>query len=180
MNLTNLDSSFALEVKEKSGQLIELCFQCQKCSSGCPMGESADYHPNQIIRFIQFGMAEKVLSSTAIWFCLGCETCSVRCPNDISIAAVMDAVREIALARNISPGEKKSPLFHRIFLNNVKRSGRLHEVFMMVDYKLKSKDLFSDMDTGIKMFRDGKLPLFSKGMKNKKVMKRIFEKVKNK
>jgi len=178
--LTGLDQSFAREVQAKSGQSVELCYQCQKCAAGCAMGEFADYTPNQILRLVQFGARERVLRSSALWFCLSCEICSARCPNDIKIAEVMDALREMALAAGVSPGEKHSPLFHQIFLNSVKNRGRVHETFLMVEYKLRSRDLFSDLDTGLKMLQKGKLPLLTPGVKNKAVVREIFERTKGK
>lgn len=179
INLTNLDHEFSSLVKEKSGQSIELCFQCQKCASGCPMGELTDYYPHQIIRMVQFGMQERVLQSRAIWLCLSCEACSVRCPNEIKIPAVMDVLRTTAGTKT-SGREKNAPVFHKIFLNSIKSSGRVHEAVMMVKYKLKTGDLFSDIPLGLRMFRKGKLPLISKGVKNKREIKKIFNRVEQK
>lgn len=176
--LPGLDRSFAQEVKEKSGQSVELCYQCQKCAAGCAMGNFADYAPNQILRLVQFGAKERVLRSSAIWFCLSCEICSARCPNDIKIAEIMDVLREMALAANVSPVEKRSPLFHRIFLDSVKKRGRVHEAFLIAEYKLKSRDLFSDLGTGFEMLRKGKLPLLTRGVKNKALVRKIFKRIK--
>lgn len=177
MKLSNLNTDFAQEVREKSGQPIELCFQCQKCASGCPMGESTDYYPNQVIRMIQFGMVDKILQSTAIWLCLSCEACSVRCPNGIKIPEVMDVLREMAFKKKITAKGKNAPIFHHIFLNSIKKRGRVHEASMMIEYKIKSGDLFSDMATGLKMLQKGKLPLVMKSIKRKKEIKKIFNKV---
>jgi len=171
----NGQSGFAREVSEKSGQPIGLCYQCQKCAAGCPMGEFTDYYPNQILRLIQFGRKDEVLKSKSIWLCFSCETCGARCPNDINIAEVMDTLREMALVENIPAGIKNAPTFHRIFLNSVKSRGRVHETFMMMNYKLKSGDLFSDLDIGWKMFQKGKLPLFPSTIKKKDEVKRLFE-----
>ncbi|HHW44769.1 heterodisulfide reductase [Desulfofundulus thermobenzoicus] len=170
----NGTAKFAREVREKSGQQIQLCYQCRKCASGCPMGEFTDYYPNQILRLIQFGRKEEVLRSKAIWLCFNCEICGARCPNGINMAVVMDALRQMALEEKIPAGIKNAPLFHRVFLNSVKSRGRVHETFMMMGYKLKSGDLFSDLDIGLKMFQKRKLPLFASSVKNNGEVKRIF------
>lgn len=170
----NGQSEFAREVSQKSGQQIQLCYQCRKCASGCPMGEFTDYHPNQILRLIQFGQKEKVLKSKAIWLCFSCETCGARCPNDINIAEVMDTLREMAYKEKVPAGIKNAPVFHQEFLNSVKNRGRVHETFMMMGYKLKSGDLFSDINIGLKMFLKGKLPVFISGVKRNGEVKRIF------
>lgn len=173
----NCQSLFAWEVSEQSGQQIQLCYQCRKCATGCPMAEFSDYHPNQIIRLIQFGYREKVLKSKAIWLCFSCETCGARCPNDINIAEVMDALREMAYRERVPAGIKNMPVFHQLFLNSVRNRGRVHETLMMMEYKLKSGDLFSDLNIGLKMFQKGKLPIFAGGVKKKGEVKKMFHSV---
>ena len=91
-------SLFLDEVVAVSGVDIRACYQCQKCSAGCPVVSAMDILPSQIIRQIQYGRREKVLGSGSIWICASCHTCSVRCPNDIDFARVMDCLRHIALS----------------------------------------------------------------------------------
>ncbi|MCL6638646.1 MAG: 4Fe-4S dicluster domain-containing protein [Firmicutes bacterium] len=157
---------------------MELCYQCQKCASGCRMAEQAEYAPNQIIKMVQLGMKDKVLNSSSIWLCTSCEICGSRCPNKIKTAEVIDVLKEIAVESNIIK-EKNVNLFNQVFLNTVRSFGRIHETKMMMSYKLKSGDLFSDMDLGFEMFKKGKLPLFMKGTKSKNKVKQIFERCKN-
>ncbi|TYO94911.1 4Fe-4S dicluster domain-containing protein [Desulfallas thermosapovorans] len=166
---------FFNEVKEKSRQPIELCYQCQKCASGCIATGFADYYPNEIIRLVQLGQKERVLNSSSIWICSSCETCGARCPNGINTAEVMDALKEMAIAAGMVK-EKNINLFHNTFLNSVRSHGRVHETSMMVIYKIKSGDLFSDMDVGLEMFRKGKLPLFPHRIKARGKIKDIFNK----
>jgi len=52
------NQQFMSEVKVKSGQDIDLCYQCQKCASGCSMARVADFTPNQILRMVQMGLKE--------------------------------------------------------------------------------------------------------------------------
>ncbi|MCL6610690.1 MAG: 4Fe-4S dicluster domain-containing protein [Peptococcaceae bacterium] len=167
------NQSFAMEVRKKSGQPIELCYQCQKCASGCSMARYTDYTPNQILRFVQLGMKEKVLNSSMIWICSSCEICGARCPNEIKMAEVMDVLKHMAISENIIK-EKNIYTFNDIFLNTVKSRGRIHELTMMSLYKLKTRDLFSDVEHGIKLFLKGKLPLLSRGIRNRKLLKDIF------
>lgn len=166
---------FFNEVREKSGQPIELCYQCQKCASGCIATGFADYYPNEIIRLVQLGQKERVLNSSSIWICSSCETCGARCPNGINTAEVMDTLKEMAIAAGMVK-EKNINLFHNTFLGSVRSHGRVHETSMMVFYKLKSGDLFSDMDVGLKMFLKGKMPLLPHGIKAKGKLRDIFSK----
>jgi len=55
-----------------------------------------EYGPDRILRLIQFGQQERLLSSRDPWLCLGCEMCGAFCPNEIDINEVMIALKEIA------------------------------------------------------------------------------------
>ena len=168
------NQSFTEEVKSKSGQPIDLCFQCQKCASGCSMVRYTDFAPNQILRLVQMGMEDNVLNSSMIWLCSSCEICGARCPNGIKMSEVMDTLKQIAIGKNVIK-VKRVKLFHEVFLGTVKSNGRIHEATMMARYKLKSGDLFSDIDLGLKLFLRRKLPLLGHKIKNKERLKRIFE-----
>ena len=49
------------QVKELSEQNLQACYQCGKCSAGCPSIEPMDAIPSQVIRLIQLGQLEKAL-----------------------------------------------------------------------------------------------------------------------
>lgn len=165
---------FLEEVIEESEVDIRLCYQCKKCSSGCPAVSAMDLLPHQVIRQIQYGSRDTVLSSKSIWICLSCHTCSVRCPNDIDFAGIMDSLRHIAIRSGISAGEKAIPLFHRIFLGNIKKMGRIHELSLILRFKLKTGDFFRDAGLGWRMFRCGKIKVMPQRFTETKEVKEIF------
>lgn len=90
---------FVKKVEELSGQNLLACYQCGKCSAGCPEVSQMDILPNQIIRLAQLGQKEELLASKAIWLCASCMTCNTRCPKGINIAEVIEAVRLILLRK---------------------------------------------------------------------------------
>ena len=92
-----IQSPFVAKVAEMSGQNLLACYQCGKCSAGCPVVSQMDILPNQIVRFAQLGLEEDLLASKAIWVCASCMTCNVRCPKGINIAEVIEALRQIML-----------------------------------------------------------------------------------
>ena len=170
------DTNFLQKVEEASGANINRCYQCLTCSLGCPVVFAMDYMPNQIVRMVQLGLKQQTLTSSAIWICASCETCATRCPNEVEILRLMDALREMALRERMEK-EKSVTALHHIFLENIKRWGKQHELSMVLQLKLKTGDFFSDIDLGIKMLLKGKLkPLPSRG-RDLKGVKAIFQKI---
>ena len=169
-----MEPSFSELVAQESGENLLACYQCQKCSAGCPVAYAMDVLPNQIIRMVQFGLRERVLSSNTIWVCASCYTCSVRCPNDIDIAKIMDVLRHIALKSKVKPAEKDIPIFHSVFLDSIKSKGRIHELGLIWQYKTKTRDFMKDAALGWKMFRKGKIKLFPSKFGGGREIKGIF------
>ena len=167
-------NTFLSEVNQASGEKIQACYQCQKCSAGCPVAYAMDILPNQILRHIQYDHREKVLSSKTIWICASCYTCSVRCPNNIDIAKIMDTLRGLALHSGIKPGEKDIPIFHSVFLDTIKSKGRIHELSLILKFKSKTRDFFKDAGLGLKMYRKGKIKLFPSMFGGGREIKGIF------
>jgi heterodisulfide reductase subunit C len=90
---------FVGKVEELSGQNLLACYQCGKCSAGCPAVSEMDILPNQIIRYAQLGFKDELMQSKSIWICASCFTCNARCPKGINIAEVIEAIREILLRK---------------------------------------------------------------------------------
>jgi len=88
--------AFADQVNTLSGQTIQLCYHCHKCTAGCPAAFAMEYGPDRILRLIQFGQRERLLASRDAWLCLGCEMCGAFCPNEIDINEVMIALKEMS------------------------------------------------------------------------------------
>jgi len=94
-----IKDNFVSKVEELSGQNLLVCYQCGKCSAGCPAVSQMDILPNQIIRFAQLGLKEELFNSKSIWTCASCMTCNARCPKGINIAEVIEAIRQILLRK---------------------------------------------------------------------------------
>ncbi|HSA95733.1 MAG TPA: 4Fe-4S dicluster domain-containing protein, partial [Acidobacteriota bacterium] len=86
---------FIERIEELSGENVFACYQCGRCSAGCPMAPAMDLLPNQIIRMVQMGLDEDVLRSKTLFLCASCFTCESRCPKGIDMARVMEAVRHV-------------------------------------------------------------------------------------
>jgi heterodisulfide reductase subunit C2 len=152
-------NTFLADVEHQSGTPVSACFQCHKCSTGCPIGPDMDLMSSQIMRLIHLGAAEEVLASESIWLCASCQACTTRCPMGIDIAGVMDTLRMIAVEQKVALPDARGEQFNRSFLNSVRRHGRVYELGMMVAYKLRSRDLLADAEKTPQMLKKGKLSL---------------------
>jgi heterodisulfide reductase subunit C2 len=150
-------------VQEQTGISVARCYQCGKCSAGCPASSEMDFSPNVILRLLQTGTPSsdtKVLGSYTLWLCLSCHTCVTRCPMEIDLPTVMDTLRQETLRRHlVHPRAKDIVAFHKSFLNTVSRFGRLWEVGLVAEYKLRTRHFFQDVGLVPAMLKRGKLPL---------------------
>jgi heterodisulfide reductase subunit C len=147
------------EVKARSGASPMSCFQCAKCSIGCPVAMRADLKPHEVVRMVQMDQREAELASRFIWECTSCQTCSTRCPQQVDPAAMNDTLRAMSrAARKVSAGTAV-PAFNDIFLAAVRRRGRIYEMGLMVSFKLRTRRLFEDIGKAPAMLLKGKLPL---------------------
>ena len=96
----DIRNNLVKNVEELSGQNVFSCYQCGKCSGGCPSVPFMELLPNQVMRLLQFGQVERILQSNTHWVCASCFVCSTRCPKGIDIAAIMEALRQIELRKN--------------------------------------------------------------------------------
>lgn len=177
---TESQLEFLRQVEGASGQNVAACYQCGKCTAGCPVAFAMDYPPNQIIRGVQLGMRDVVLSSRTIWVCAACETCSTRCPQEVDPAGVMDALRRIAYAEGIESPEKDAPLFHRIFLGTVRQFGRVFEAGLIGFYNVFSGHYLKDVNMAPRMLLKGKLSLLPPRVKGAKETKQMLARVREK
>jgi heterodisulfide reductase subunit C len=155
-----MEINLAAQIKRLSGENIDLCYHCHKCTAGCPVVEAMEFGPDRILRMIALEQREALLGSRDIWLCAGCYTCATRCPNDIDISAVMDALRQEAIATGCAVGERDALLFHRLFMGVVQRLGRSHEAATLGLFKVLSHTpLTDDLGAGLNLFVRGKVPV---------------------
>ena len=147
------------DVKARSGASPMSCYQCAKCSSGCPVAGWADLKPHELVRMVQMDQREAVLGSRFIWECTSCQTCVTRCPQRVDIPAMNDALRAMSLREGMVCAGTAVPVFNEIFLKSVRKRGRVYELGLMVAFKLRTRRLLEDADKAPMMLAKGKLPL---------------------
>ena len=173
----SLNANFAGELAAELAEAnIAACLQCRKCTSGCPVAARADIRPHELIRLVQLGQGDEVLSSRMIWECTSCQTCATRCPQKVSIAAMNDVLRRMSKAQGKAAGGAVV-IFNEVFLGFVRRMGRMYEVGLMAAFKLRTRRFFEDMGKAPMMLRKGKLPLLPKSVAGRAGRKAMFERV---
>jgi len=171
--------TLAGRVQAATGVKLSHCYQCGKCAAGCPVADQMDLTSCQSLRLLQYGLPQYdawVLRSEGIWLCLSCEMCSARCPQEVEIPKVMDFLRSEALRLNLSHPKSRDILaFHRAFLDSIEHTGRLYEVGLVADYKLRSRRFLKDVALAPRMYLKGKLGLFPHLIRNRRGMKQLFK-----
>jgi len=166
----------AAQVEKNTGESPVKCYQCGRCAAGCPQnicGEM-DISPTRMMHLLQLELAfadepeksrqyaEKALSADTCWLCAGCLACTTRCPQGLDIAGTMDVLRQESLRRGVAAKSRRArdiQKLHRAFLNSALKRGRIHEISMLIAYKLRSGHLLADMNLGPAMWWKGKMHL---------------------
>jgi heterodisulfide reductase subunit C len=164
---------------------VSSCFQCKKCSGGCPLTFAMDVPPDRVIRLALLGQEEMLLGSRTIWVCAACETCTTRCPNGIDIAGVMDWLKEEAVRRGQTLPQPEVAAFHRFFLESIRQAGgRLPEAALMRRFTLfklrrrpQARELWENFKLGWALFKRGRLrPVGPAALRGRAEIDQIFQK----
>lgn len=174
IEILEIGGGLAGEVKASSGASPMSCYQCAKCSSGCPVANRGDLKPHELVRLVQTDQRGAVLASRFIWECTSCHTCITRCPQKVDIPAMNDTLRALSLSEGLAVAGTAVPVFNEVFLNSVRKRGRVHELGLMAAFKLRSRRLFDDVDKAPAMLTKGKLPLRGSRVGGRKDREELF------
>jgi len=178
------NQDWSARVEELAQTRLSECYQCGKCTAGCPRADEMDMAPTRLMRAAQIGEALDASSADSIWRCVSCLTCSTRCPKSVNVSGVVDALRQIAFEqKTAAPGALKVVEFHKAFLRNVRRNGRTNETELGVDFEaryfFRRFDVMNALRTaalGPKMLARGKMGFkLGSPVKDKELVKRIFD-----
>jgi heterodisulfide reductase subunit C len=134
------------------------------------MAAETDLRPHDVMRSIHLGSGDALLDSESIWLCLTCETCTARCPNGCDPARTIDALRERSVAR----APRSIAAFHRSFLDQVRMHGRMFELGLVLEYKLRTGKLLDDASSTPGLMARGKLKLVPSPIRGVEDVRRIF------
>lgn len=163
-------ATLAAHLRATTGINVAACYQCGKCSAGCPMAVETTLRPHDVMRLAGQERPERLFADASLFLCLTCEACSARCPNGCDPARVIDALREQAAARSPRP----IAAFHRSFLDQVRVFGRSFELGLVMTYKLRTGALLQDAASAPGLLLRGKLPLVPHAIKGVADVRGIF------
>jgi len=151
------------------------CYQCGRCTAGCPLSDVYEYQPNQVIRLIQLNKIDSILNANSVYLCASCEICSSRCPQEVDIAKIMNYLRIK------SWHYRKFKLsgianFYGIFLRIVKIFGRSFEPLLIVFLNIANKKFFNDLDIALKILKKRKIKLIPEFVKKRSEVSQIVKK----
>ena len=178
LSSAQVGSEWKREVSRRLGHDVSECYQCGKCTAGCPVAYEM-FHPiHAMMRLVQLGRKDEALASRSQWVCVACEACSTRCPKDVDPARLMTVLREMSQEEGtVNANEIDIYDFHQSFLAMIRRFGRVYEMGLVASYKLKAplRRGTQDVLTGLRMMRRGKPGFFPHKIQNVAAIRRIYQ-----
>jgi len=81
------------------------CYQCIKCTSGCPSMKMLELKPHEIVALAKAGFIEELVNSGIIWTCATCLKCKERCPQAVAPVDLILALRNLAVEKEVKVPE---------------------------------------------------------------------------
>jgi len=130
---SEMDPRFKYEISKLPGaEKVMLCFQCGTCTADCPIARFNDfYRPRKLIRMTQLGLKDRLLSNDVIWLCSTCYTCIDHCPQDVGIASIVRALR------NLTVETGRMPPVYKELASNILKTGY---AYVIPDLRLKKRE----------------------------------------
>lgn len=150
--ISDADKQACETIAADAGVNLKDCYQCGKCTAGCPLADSMDLVPREVIRYLQLGAIDVVLDAKTPWICAQCVVCSSRCPQNVDICSVMRAVRQASKHSGRRP-LPEADIFDDEFIANVRSHGVSNEQYLAAAYNLKSGHLMQDMGNATRMLK---------------------------
>lgn len=171
-------------VAAETGIMVASCYQCLRCTNGCPVGTLMDIKPHEIVRLVQLGCRDELLESSTPWICLSCEMCSTYCPNEIDVAGLMNYLKNSVVSSLRKPALYEVAAFHEAFLEVLGKYGRMNDFELMAAFKWKvvlhhgppgRKEMFEDISLAWSLLKRGRLGLLPDRAKGAGDVRRFLE-----
>jgi heterodisulfide reductase subunit C len=173
-SVTDADLRQAAQIAQDADVDFDDCYQCGKCTAGCPMAHEMDLVPRQVIRLLQLGFAEQVLTAKSPWVCANCLVCSARCPQGVDIDAIMLTVRRTAKKQGRRP-VRETDIFDDAFVGNIRSFGKSNEAILAAKYNLLSGHLMQDVLNAPRMAARGMIGPKIHSVRDRAAVRRLVD-----
>jgi heterodisulfide reductase subunit C len=159
------EPSLPHDLAQSEGVDLSGCDGSAACSAVCPVADSFDLLPHQVVRQTILNCRDRALRTSAIWLCTECGRCTAACPNGVDVARLFSELRRRASRLSLDPapdadGVKAS---YEAMLEELDGSSRPAPARVALSYKVRSFDLFTDLALGASLWARGRLALFARG-----------------
>lgn len=93
MMKTKSDPTLLAEVRKYGNFDTNACLQCGSCTVSCDLTKDNASFPRRTMRYVLFGLKDKLLSSLEPWLCYYCGDCSAACPRETEPGEAMMTLR---------------------------------------------------------------------------------------
>jgi Fe-S oxidoreductase len=155
------------QVIAEFGQNPYLCYQCQRCASGCPTAQAMRYWPSKMVRLVQLGLTDRLLTDASVWRCLTCETCAVRCPTGVSPRQLVEALRTRTMAEYYHTDKRELLAGNEELLRGLRALGVLGE-------RIHSAHNISGDDNTNRLIWSSNLPQVPAGLDRKEGAETVY------
>lgn len=161
-----------------AGERIKRCIQCGTCTGSCPVSYAMDITPRQLIALFRMGEMEMIMKSRTIWICASCYACTTRCPSGIKVTDLIYALKRTAMESNQKSNAPQVQLLAKLFVDNLKSYGRLHEGTLIRKYYTRTgiTKLLGFIPLAKKMYETKRLAPFPRKIKAHQALSRIIDK----
>ncbi|WDP89891.1 MAG: 4Fe-4S dicluster domain-containing protein [Desulfobacter sp.] len=155
----DINSPGVIRALDRVKGMVKTCIQCGTCSASCPNVHFMDLTPRQMWRLVLTDRSADLFTSQSFTMCSACYWCTLRCPRGLALTAAVAELKQIGARLNLQTS-KKSDLFYRLFLDNVRQYGRVREMELMGRYFLGLKNPVTPIaytPLGLALMKRGKI-----------------------
>ncbi len=95
--ITEITDDLSILLRDAGYLELSACIQCGTCSGSCPSGRKTALRTRSLMKKVQLGLRDEILSDKELWFCSTCYTCLERCPRGVPVTDVIIFLRNLAV-----------------------------------------------------------------------------------
>jgi ferredoxin len=96
---SEVNPDLIVDLKKFGVESASTCYHCGNCTAVCSLSSEETPFPRKVIRYLQLGLADKLMQSPEPWLCYYCGDCSETCPRQADPGEVMMGLRRYLTSR---------------------------------------------------------------------------------